>query len=286
VAARDLRECLLIQLSMLGGADPIALQIVTDHLGKIQNNNFREIARVLRRSSEAVMSAVALIRSLDPRPGQRYNSPETRHIEPDVFFVKVGSEYTVVANEDEVPQLRLSRTYRKMLEGGGVDKKTQNYVRDRFRSAMQLLKNIEQRKNIIVRVCEVILRSQGRFMDGGIDFMRPMMIKDVAEEVGVHPSTVSRAVANKFAHTPQGVLELRYFFSEAVHSTNGRNIPLTLVKEKVRRLIGDEDPRKPLTDEAIAKRLEEDGVAVTRRSVTKYREDLKIPSTHQRRVRA
>jgi RNA polymerase sigma-54 factor len=123
-------------------------------------------------------------------------------------------------------------------------------------------------------------------MDGGIDFMRPMMIKDVAEEVGVHPSTVSRAVANKFAHTPQGVLELRYFFSEAVHSTNGRNIPLTLVKEKVRRLIGDEDPRKPLTDEAIAKRLEEDGVAVTRRSVTKYREDLKIPSTHQRRVRA
>jgi RNA polymerase sigma-54 factor len=150
---------------------------------------------------------------------------------------------------------------------------------------MQLLKNIEQRKNIIVKVCEVILRSQGRFMDGGIDFMRPMMIKDVAEEVGVHPSTVSRAVANKFAHTPQGVLELRYFFSEAVQSTNGRNIPLTLVKEKVRRLVGEEDPRKPLTDEAIAKRLKEEGVAVTRRSVTKYREDLKIPSTHQRRVR-
>ena len=286
VAARDLRECLLIQLAALDVEDPIALQIVTDHLGELQTQRFREIARALRRSLPEVMAAVDLIRSLDPRPGQRYNAIEARHIEPDVFFVKVANEYAVVANEDEVPQLRLSRTYRQMLESGNVDKTTQNYVKDRFRSAVQLLKNIEQRKNIIVKVCEAILRNQTGFLDGGIDYLRPMMIKDVAEEVGVHPSTVSRAVANKFAHTPQGVLELRFFFSEAVSSTNGRNIPLTLVKSRVRRLIANENPAKPLTDEAIAKLLREDGISVTRRSVTKYREDLKIPSTHQRRVRS
>jgi len=285
VAARDLRECLLIQLAMLDVEDPIAIEIATDHLGKIQTHHFKEIARALRRSPEDVLVAVELIRSLDPRPGQRYNSPEARYIEPDVLFVKVGDDYRVVANEDEVPQLRLSRTYRRMLETGGIDKKTQNYVKDRFRSALQLLKNIEQRKNIIVRVCEEILRNQTGFLDNGIDSLRPMMIKDVAEEVGVHPSTVSRAVANKFAYTPQGVLELRFFFSEAVSGTNGRNIPLTLVKDKVRRLIENENPKRPLTDEVIAKLLKEDGISVTRRSITKYREDLKIPSTHQRRVR-
>jgi RNA polymerase sigma-54 factor len=173
-----------------------------------------------------------------------------------------------------------------MLEKGGADKNTQNYVKDRFRSAIQLMKNIEQRKNIIIRVCEVILRNQSAFLDNGIDSLRPMMIKDVAEEVGVHPSTVSRAVANKFAHTPQGVLELRFFFSEAVSGANGRNIPLTLVKDKVRRLVDGENAARPLTDDVIAKLLRNDGISVTRRSVTKYREDLKIPSTHQRRVRS
>jgi RNA polymerase sigma-54 factor len=285
VAARDLRECLLIQLTSFDVDDPIAIQVATDYLGKVQNQHFREIARGLHRSLDDVMSAVALIRSLDPRPGQRYNSPEARHIEPDVFFVKVGNQYTVVANEDEVPQLRLSRTYRRMLEGGSIDREAQNYVKDRFRSALQLLKNIEQRKNIIVKVCEEIIRNQAGFLDNGMEYLKPMMIKDVAEIVGVHPSTVSRAVANKYAHTSQGVLELRFFFSEAVSSTNGRSIPLTAVKDKVRRMIEGENPRKPLTDDAIAKLLKQDGIAVTRRSITKYREDLKIPSTHQRRVR-
>jgi RNA polymerase sigma-54 factor len=286
VAARDLRECLLIQLTALDGEDSIAVQIVTDYLGKVQNNQFKEIGRAIARPLGDVLAAMELIRSLDPRPGQRYNQLEARHIEPDVLFVKVGSAYSVVSNEDEVPQLRLSGYYRKMLEKGGADKNTQNYVKDRFRSAIQLMKNIEQRKNIIIRVCEVILRNQSAFLDNGIDSLRPMMIKDVAEEVGVHPSTVSRAVANKFAHTPQGVLELRFFFSEAVSGANGRNIPLTLVKDKVRRLVDGENAARPLTDDVIAKLLRNDGISVTRRSVTKYREDLKIPSTHQRRVRS
>jgi RNA polymerase sigma-54 factor len=172
-----------------------------------------------------------------------------------------------------------------MMEKGAADREVRNYVKDRFKSAVQLLKNIEQRKNIIVKVCEVIVQRQGGFLDGGIDFLKPMMIKDVAEEVGVHPSTVSRAVANKFAHTAQGLFELRFFFSEAVRGTNGATTSLTLVKLKVKRLIDDEDAKKPLTDDKIAKMLKDDGISVTRRSITKYREDLKIPSTHQRRAR-
>ncbi len=286
VAARDLRESLLIQLSILEDDNPVAMQIVIDHLRKLQNHQYKEIAKAVGRPIPEVLEALELIKTLDPRPGQRYNKPEARHIEPDVFFVKVGDEYTVVANEDEVPQLRLSQTYRKMLnKGAPVNKEVRNYVKDRFKSAVQLLKNIEQRKNIIVKVCESIVKHQHDFLDNGIDSLQPMMIKDIAEEVGVHPSTVSRAVANKFGHTPQGVHELRFFFSEAVSGTNGRSTSLTLVKLKVKRLIEAEDPHKPLTDEKLAGLLKEDGISVTRRSITKYREDLKIPSTHQRRLR-
>ena len=285
VAARDLRECLLIQLALLDADSPVAMEIVTDHLRKLQIRKYKEIAKVLRRTLPEVLEAVEIIKQLDPRPGQKYNNLEARHIEPDVFIVKVGNQYTVVTNEDEVPQLRLSQTYRRLLEKGAATKEVRNYVKDRFKSAVQLLKNIEQRKNIIVKVCEAIIHRQTPYLDHGIDALKPMMIKEVAEEVGVHPSTVSRAVANKFAHTPQGVNELRFFFSEAVSGTNSGGTSLTLVKLKVKRLIENEDPRKPLTDEKIATLLKDDGISVTRRSITKYREDLKIPSTHQRRER-
>lgn len=285
VAARDLRECLLVQLSQLADDNVVATEIVTDHLRKVQNQQFKEIAKAVKKPVDLVLEAVELIRTLDPRPGQKYNRPDARHIEPDVFIVKVGDEYKVVANEDEVPQLRLSHTYRKMLDKGAADREVRSYVKDRFKSALQLLKNIEQRKNIIVKVCEAIVRRQGSFFDHGIDRLKPMMIKEVAEEVGVHPSTVSRAVANKFAHTPQGVHELRFFFSESVGGANGANTSLTLVKLKVKRMIDAEDPKKPLTDDKIARMLKDEGISVTRRSITKYREDLKIPSTHQRRVK-
>ncbi len=286
VGSRDLRECLLIQLALLAEDNSTAMGIVTDHLRKLQNHQYKEIAKALGRPMPEVLAALELIQTLDPRPGQKYNKPDARHIEPDVYLVKVGNEYTVVANEDEVPQLRLNQTYRKMLQKGAeVNKEVRNYVKDRFKSAVQLLKNIEQRKNIIVKVCEAIVKHQHDFLDHGIDALQPMMIKDVAEEVGVHPSTVSRAVANKFAYTPQGVCELRFFFSEAVKGTNGRDTSLTLVKLKVKRLVESEDAHKPLTDEKLAALLQEDGISVTRRSVTKYREDLKIPSTHQRRLR-
>jgi RNA polymerase sigma-54 factor len=287
VAARELRECLMIQLRVLEEEDSIAYEIVRDHLHKLQNKQFKEIAKAMTRSLEEVMEAVEIIKALDPRPGQKHNKTQPRLIEPDVFIVKVaGGEYSVVTNEDEVPQLRLSPTYRHMLERDSLNKDVKNYVKDCFKSAVQLLKNIEQRKHIIVKVCEAIIRRQTEFLDRGIDELKPMMIKDVAEEVGVHPSTVSRAVANKFAHTPQGVFELRFFFSEAVNGPMGNGTSLLIVKRKVKKYIETEDPKNPLTDEKIAQMLKEEGISVTRRSITKYREDLKIPSTHQRRVRS
>jgi len=287
VAARDLRECLMIQLRLLGEDDEVCTHIVNEHLHKLQNKQYKEIAKALGKPLDETMEAIEIIKALDPRPGQKYNRTQPRLIEPDVFIVKMaGGQYTVVTNEDEVPQLRLSPTYRHMLERDSLNKEVKNYVKDCFKSAVQLLKNIEQRKHIIVKVCEAVIRRQSEFLDRGIDQLKPMMIKDVAEEVGVHPSTVSRAVANKFAHTPQGVFELRYFFSEAVNGPMGNGTSLLIVKRKVKKYIELEDQRNPLTDEKIAQMLKEEGISVTRRSITKYREDLKIPSTHQRRLRS
>jgi RNA polymerase sigma-54 factor len=286
VAARDVRECLLIQLRTLAPDNALAQQIVSEHLKQLQNKQYREIARALDRPVKAVERCVEIIRKLDPRPGQRFNNSQTRLIEPDVTFIRTGDGYQVVLNEDGLPQLRLSHHYRRMLGEDGTTREVRNYVKERFTSAIQLIKNIEQRKQTIIRVCEAIIRRQKDFLDKGIDELRPMMIKEVAEEVGVHPSTVSRAVANKYAHTPQGVYELRYFFSEAVQGPAGGLTSLINLKRLVKKMIDEEEPMHPLTDEQITHRLRDVGYCVTRRTVAKYREDMRIPSTHQRRVKA
>jgi RNA polymerase sigma-54 factor len=286
VAARDVRECLLIQLRTLAPDNALAQQIVSEHLKQLQNKQYREIARALDRPVKAVERCVEIIRKLDPRPGQRFNNAQTRLIEPDVAFVRTGDGYQVVLNEDGLPQLRLSHHYRRMLGEDGTSREVRNYVKERFTSAIQLIKNIEQRKQTIIRVCEAIIRRQKEFLDKGLDQLRPMMIKEVAEEVGVHPSTVSRAVANKYAHTPQGVYELRYFFSEAVQGPAGSLTSLINLKRLVKKMIEEEEAMHPLTDEQITHLLRDVGYCVTRRTVAKYREDMRIPSTHQRRVKA
>jgi RNA polymerase sigma-54 factor len=286
VAARDVRECLLIQLRTLAPENTLAAQIVSDHLKLIQNKQYREIARALDRPVKAVERCVEIIRKLDPRPGQRYNNVQPHLIEPDVALVKIGDGYKVIVNEDGLPQLRLSPRYRRLLDGNNATRDVRNYVKERFTSAMQLIKNIEQRKQTIIKVGEAIIRRQTEFLDKGIDFLKPMMIKDVAEEVGVHPSTVSRAVSHKYAHTPQGVFELRYFFSEAVQGPSGSSTSLINLKRLVKKMIEEEDSAHPLTDEQITQQLQEKGISVTRRTVAKYREDMRIPSTHQRRVKS
>jgi RNA polymerase sigma-54 factor len=300
VACRDLRECLLYQLRYHqqqhelhknGNGESTAqilsdaIAIVDQHLRAVQNKQYKEIARALARPVEAVQQALDYVRTLDPRPGLRYNKTQPRLIEPDVAFVKHGDEWLVVMNDEDVPQLRLNPAYKRLLTKDTNDKDTRNYVKERYKSAIQLIKNIEQRKQTIVKVCYSILARQQDFLEKGIDQLKPMMIKEVAEEIGVHPSTVSRAVASKYAHTPQGVFELRYFFSESVNGPQGGNTSLLILKRRVKKLIEEEDPARPLTDEQITRILQSQGIQVTRRTVAKYREDMRIPSTHQRRVK-
>ena len=319
VGARDLRECLLIQISaqqseftqLYGnvrtetGDDPhgsfrseaeaqlevrrrsmeVAALIVDQHLQLLQKRDFKDLARAAHVAPEEAQAGVDFIRTLDPHPGRLYNREQTRLIEPDVVFIKRGGEWVVSMNEEDLPSLRLSQRYRRMLVAENTDKEVKDYVKERFRSAMQLMRNIAQRKSTILRTCEVIVRRQQEFLDLGVEALRPMMIKEVAEEIGVHPSTVSRAVANKYAHTPQGVLELRFFFSEGSNGPEGADTPLLVLKRKVKKLIEDEDAGHPLTDDQLAAMLESQGIRLTRRTVAKYREDMNIPSTHQRRRR-
>jgi RNA polymerase sigma-54 factor len=319
VGARNLRECLLIQIkaqqyefaqlyarkfadteedphgSFRAEAEArleerrrameVAALIVDRHLPLLQKRDVKDLARAAQITPAEAHAGIEFIRTLDPRPGRLYNREQTRLIEPDVVFVKRGDEWVVSMNEEDLPSLRLSHRYRRMLVAEGTDKEVKDYVKERFRSALQLMRNIAQRKSTILRTCEVIVRRQQDFLEHGAEALRPMMIKEVAEEIGVHPSTVSRAVANKYAHTPQGVLELRSFFSEGSNGPEGADTPLSVLKRKVRKLIEDEDARHPLTDDQLAAMLGAQGIRLTRRTVAKYREDMNIPSTHQRRRR-
>jgi RNA polymerase sigma-54 factor len=299
IACRDLRECLLYQLryhleqlQLHRNGNALTEQVVKDaiavvdqHLRAVTLKQFKEIARAVGRPIEAVHAALEYVRTLDPRPGLRYNKVPARLIEPDVAFVKHGDEWLVIMNDEDMPQLRLNPAYKRLLSRDGNDRDTRNYVKDRYKSAIQLIKNIEQRKQTITKVCYSIVARQEDFLERGIDQLKPMMIKEVAEEIGVHPSTVSRAVANKYVHTPQGVFELRYFFSESVQGPEGGGTSLLILKRRVKKLIEEEDPSRPLTDEQITRILQSQGIQVTRRTVAKYREDMKIPSTHQRRVK-
>ncbi len=323
VGARDLRECLALQIAAqkqefdhlygIPSEEPVeepvedphrgfrieaeaqiderrramqvAALIVDRHLPLLQKRDVKNLARAAQVTPDEAHAGIDFIRTLDPRPGRMYNREQTRLIEPDVFFVKRGGEWVVSMNEEDLPSLRLSQRYRRMLVSADTDKEVKEYVKERFRSALQLMRNIAQRKSTILRTCEVIVRRQQDFLDRGVEALRPMMIKEVAEEIGVHPSTVSRAVANKYAHTPQGVLELRFFFSEGANGPEGADTPLLVLKRKVRKLIEDENPGKPLTDDQLAAMLQSQGIQLTRRTVAKYREDMNIPSTHQRRKR-
>jgi RNA polymerase sigma-54 factor len=306
VASRDLRECLTAQLQYQldshirnskngnGNAQVLedCIKIVDKHLHELQNKQYREIARAIGRPLDAVQHAFDFIRTLDPRPGLRYNKAAPKLIEPDVAFIKHGDEFVVVMNDEDVPQLRLNPTYRRMLGHYEAEKtkdeterEVKTYIKDKYKSAIQLIKNIEQRKQTILKVCYSIIARQQDFLEKGIDQLKPMMIKEVAEEIGVHPSTVSRAVSSKYVHTPQGVFELRYFFSESVQGPEGGGTSLLILKRRVKKLIDEEDPSRPLTDEQITRILQSQGIQVTRRTVAKYREDMKIPSTHQRRVK-
>jgi RNA polymerase sigma-54 factor len=283
VAARSLQECLLLQLQALGFGDRLAAAMVRDHFAKLQNYKLPELAKSLGVTVEDVARELKVIKQLEPKPGRKYAPPDTHYIEPEVYIEKMDDDYVIRFNDDGLPQLRINRQYRQMMDSKDTSKETRDYIKDRFRSAVDLMRNIEHRKQTIYKVCERIIERQRDFLDKGIEHLRPMMLKDISEDIGMHLSTVSRVVNGKYAHTPQGVIELRRFFTEGMLNDEGEEVSTRIIKLKIKKMIEAEDPREPLTDDQIAQILAKEGQKLSRRTVAKYRDQMKIAGSRERR---
>lgn len=284
VAARDVRESLLIQLEYYGFSERLATRMVRDHLENLQTHKLPELAKTLGVAVEQLLEEMEIIKKLDPKPGRKYSAEEAQPVVPEVTIEKVGDDYVIRFEDDGMPQLRINRTYSQMMQSKDASKETKDYIKERFRSAVDLLKNIEHRRQTIYRVCQSIVERQTEFLDKGIEYLRPMMLKDVAEDIGMHLSTVSRVVNRKYVNTPQGVYELRRFFTEGMKSDSGEDVSTRVLKLKIKKMIEAEDPRRPITDDEIAKRLAKDGVKMSRRTIAKYRDQMRIPGSRERRA--
>jgi len=285
VAARDLQESLLLQLRHLGLAGSPAERIVTEYMRLLQNHQIPELAKKLGTSIDELKQHIELIQHLDPKPGSRYNPSQSQYVIPDVYVVKVEEQYVAVLNEEGLPQLRISPVYRRLLDKGGENTdETRAYVKDKFRSALWLIKSVEQRQKTIHKVATSIINFQRDFLDHGIEYLRPLVLRDVANDIGMHESTVSRVVTNKYMHTPQGVFEMKYFFHSGISSSYGEAVSSVTIKQRIRKIIEQEDARKPLSDSKIVSMLQKEGLDLARRTIAKYREELKIPTSNQRKV--
>ncbi|HET6899745.1 MAG TPA: RNA polymerase factor sigma-54 [Vicinamibacteria bacterium] len=284
VAARDLTECLRLQLRNLGLEGSPTDVMVRDHMKQLQSHQYPEIGRQMGLSPDDVSHHLEIIKRLDPKPGLKYSPDKSSYVIPDVFVVKEGDDYKIVLNDDGLPKLRISPTYRRMLDVKEVgSEETRNYVKEKLRSALWLLKSVDQRQRTIYKVSESIIRHQRGFLDSGITHLRPLVLRDVATDIGMHESTVSRVVANKYMHTPRGVYELRFFFHSGITSNMGEAISSVTIKDKIRKMIEAEDPFRPLSDSRIAELLGTDGLPLARRTVAKYREELRIPPSNLRK---
>ncbi len=285
VAARDLKECLHVQLTAMGDPDPLALQLVDEHLVLLGKDKPSQIAARLGVDEEQVDTALRIIRNLDPKPGLRYNNPVNPTVIPDVVVEKDGDEYRVLLNEDGMPKLRISSHYRTMAEEGSPEagEEALAYLREKVRSAMWFLKSIEERQRTIYKVAREVVEFQRDFLDKGPTHMRPLILRDVAERIGVHESTVSRVVSNKYMQTPRGILPMKYFFNTGINTLNGADVSSLRVKERIKALVDAENPRKPMSDQQIADTLRREGILLARRTVAKYREELNIPSSGRRK---
>ena len=285
VAAHDLQECLLIQLRRLDMEDSPAAVIIRDHLDLLQGRRYEELARRLNLLPTELRSHLDELRRLDPRPGDRFTPSSSQAVTPDVMVVKLGDEYQVVVNDDGFPRLRVSRYCRTVLKAGsGASREDRDFVRQKLNAAVRLIKSIEERQRTIYKVACSIVRQQRAFLDHGINAIRPMVLRDVAEDVGVHESTVSRVVNSKYMHTPNGVFEMRFFFHSGLTNDSGEDISSLTIKEKIRHIVDEEDSKRPLSDSAIAKLLkQQENIPIARRTVAKYREELKIPASTLRR---
>ncbi|HET7747625.1 MAG TPA: RNA polymerase factor sigma-54 [Vicinamibacteria bacterium] len=284
VAARDLTECLRLQLQNLGleGSPPDVM--VRDFMKQLQSHQYADIGKQMGLLPEEVAHHVEIIKRLDPRPGLKYSPERSTYIIPDVFVVKDADEYKIILNDDGLPKLRISPTYRRMLDNKEPgSEETRNYVKEKLRSALWLLKSVDQRQRTIYKVSESIVRHQRGFLDHGIAHLRPLVLRDVATDIGMHESTVSRVVANKYMHTPRGVYELRFFFHSGITSDMGEAVSSVTIKDKIRKMIEGEDASRPLSDSRIAELLGREGLPLARRTVAKYREELRIPPSNLRK---
>lgn len=281
VAARDLRECLLIQARHIGADDDVVVGIITKHLGNLEKQNYAAIAKDLNESVEEIYEAAKVVKGLDPKPGRGYSADESTYITPDVYVHKVGDQYFVVANDDGLPKLKISDYYRSALQDGN---KAKEYIQERLRSAQWLIRSIQQRQRTIVRVAESILKFQREFFEKGAGFLRPLILRDVAEDIGMHESTVSRVTTNKYIHTPQGIFELKYFFNSGIARSDGDDLASEAVKLKIKQIVGSEDPKSPYSDQKIVEILGNQGIEIARRTVAKYREQLRIFPSSRRKV--
>ncbi|MCK9419280.1 MAG: RNA polymerase factor sigma-54 [Nitrospirae bacterium] len=285
IGARDLRECLLIQVKQLDLQGTLVEKIIQDHLGDLEKRKYPNIAKALNVTLQEVMEASqVIIHELEPKPGIPYLSDDTNYVVPDVYVIKVEDRYVVQLNDEGLPRVRINPYYRKLLSRNEVlDKVTKEYVEERMRSAQWLIKGMEQRNKTIYKVAESIVKFQGEFLDQGISHLRPMVLKDVAEDIGMHESTISRVTTHKFMHTPQGLFQMKYFFTTGFSDGTGTDISSLTVKDTIQKLIKEEDLGTPLKDQQIVDLLKERGVEIARRTVAKYREELRIPPTSVRK---
>ena len=279
VASRNLRECLLVQAEHFK-LDELAVQVLSDHLPNLEKRNYQAIAKALKVTVEEVYDVAQVIAELEPRPGRNFVREEARYITPDVEVIKVADEYFVRANDDGMPRLKISNFYRAAMQG---DPKAKEYIQGKLRSAQWLIRSIDQRRKTIVRVTECIVEKQREFFDKGIDYLKPMILRDVAETVGMHESTISRVTSNKYVNTPQGLFELKYFFNSAIRRENDDDIASQSVKQAIKKIISDEDPREPHSDQKIVEILAGQDIVIARRTVAKYREMLGILSSSKRK---
>ena len=279
--ARTLQECLLVQARHIGADDPIVVQMLSNHLHNLEKKNYQAIARDLKEPLEEIYEAAKVIMSLDPKPGREYTTDESHYVTPDVFIYKIGEKFFVVPNDDGLPKLKISGFYRSAL-GSGQNAK--EYVQDKLRSAQWLIRSIQQRQRTIVRVTESIIKFQREFFDKGVAHLKPLILREVADDIGMHESTISRVTTNKYVHTPQGPFELKYFFNSGIRLTNDDDkLASEAVKTKIKQLISGEDPKNPFSDQKIVELLRIQTIEIARRTVAKYREQLGILSSSKRR---
>lgn len=283
VFAADLRECLLLQLNRLGKGDTLEARLVRDHLEALGTRKFNDLARATKASPEDIERAVRFIATLDPKPGRRFSSDATHYVLPEVVVQKVDDEYVVILNNDQIPHLHISDHYRNLMQNPASTGEVKAYIRDKVRAGMFLIKSINQRQQTIFNIATEIVKVQRDFFDRGVTHLRPLTMAQVAEVVGIHETTVSRAIANKYMQTPQGTFEMKYFFTPGYKTADGQSISNEVIKDAIQNLVAEEDPGAPLSDQAITKKLEASGYKVARRTVAKYREELKILPSHLRR---